>query len=192
MVELFGFELVVAHHTPVVAGGVHRETRSEGSVDTNDHGILTGTAVPREVIPLHEVDHLPEAGVRVDHFISAILLLRQPLNCFLHQRSVISSYVSDIVVRVLEVFIPFEQGQTSLMWSVAMPQSSAISVSCRTSPTLLRQILMLRNTESPYPYCLRTRSSNCLLIGARVLGSPCLMSTASTAILKVEMPAFAN
>src|ERR1700679_552587 len=63
VVELFGLELVAADHTPVVTRRVHRETGRERAIHTNDHGILPGAAVPREVIALHEIDHLPEAGV---------------------------------------------------------------------------------------------------------------------------------
>src|ERR1700752_224265 len=65
MVELFGFKFVSGAFTPVVACGVHREARSERAVDTNDHGVLPCAAVPREVLTLHEIDHLPEAGVRI-------------------------------------------------------------------------------------------------------------------------------
>src|SRR5580698_54734 len=60
MIKLLGFELVIADDAPVVACGVHREAGSERSIDANDHGVLTGTAVPGEVVSLHEVDHLPE------------------------------------------------------------------------------------------------------------------------------------
>ena len=69
VVELFGFEL--------------REAWRERSIHADDHGVLAGTAIPGEMIALHKVDHLPQASVRIYHFIAAILLLSQPLNCFL-------------------------------------------------------------------------------------------------------------
>jgi len=91
MVELFRIKFMIANHTPVVACGVHGETWSERSVDADDHGVLSGTAIPREVIALHEVDHLPEPGIRVHHLVSRVLLLGQPLDGFFNSRQ--SSFV---------------------------------------------------------------------------------------------------
>jgi hypothetical protein len=102
LVELFGFELVVADHTPVVACRIHREAWRERPIHADDHGVLPGTAIPGEMIALHKVDHLPKASVRIYRFIAAILLLSQPLNCFHDRRPVIFCNVGDIVVRVLE------------------------------------------------------------------------------------------
>ena len=59
MVQLLGFEFMIADNTPVITGRVHREAWGEGPIDANNHRILPGTAVPGEMIPLHEVDHLP-------------------------------------------------------------------------------------------------------------------------------------
>jgi hypothetical protein len=70
-VELSGFELVVADHTPVVAGGIHREARRKRTIHADDHGVLAGSAIPGEIIALHEVDHLPKASVRIYHLITA-------------------------------------------------------------------------------------------------------------------------
>src|SRR5580692_1401481 len=63
MIELFGIELVGAHHAPVVIGHIHRETRRQRPVDTDDHGVLAGPAIPGEVIALHKADHLPEPSI---------------------------------------------------------------------------------------------------------------------------------
>ena len=61
------------------------------------------------MIAFHEVDHLPEPGVRVHHLVSRVLLFGQPLNRLLHGRPVIPGDVGDIVVSVFEVFILLEQ-----------------------------------------------------------------------------------
>ena len=37
MVKLLRFEFVVADHTPIVVGGVHRKTRRECAIDTDNH-----------------------------------------------------------------------------------------------------------------------------------------------------------
>ena len=63
LIKLFGFKLVVGDHAPVIVRCIHRKARCERSIDADDHGVLTGTAVPGEVIALHEVNHLPEPTV---------------------------------------------------------------------------------------------------------------------------------
>src|SRR5271156_2966857 len=62
-IKLFGFKLVVANDAPVIARCVHWKTRCQGSIDANDHRVLTSAAVPRKMIALHEADHLPKSGV---------------------------------------------------------------------------------------------------------------------------------
>ena len=111
MVELFRVKLVIPDQTPVVAGGVHGEARRESPVDTNDHGILAGAAVPGKMVAFHKVNHLPEPRIGVDHFIARILLLGQPLNCLFDQRPIISPDVGHIIRRVLEVLVLLEQGR---------------------------------------------------------------------------------
>src|ERR1700733_12771001 len=59
VIQLFGVELVIADYAPVIARRIHRKARCESSIDTDDHGVLTGTAVPGEVFAFHEFDHLP-------------------------------------------------------------------------------------------------------------------------------------
>src|SRR5260370_40333379 len=50
LVELFGFKLVVADDTPVIACRIHGETRRQRSINANDHRVLTGAAVPGKAI----------------------------------------------------------------------------------------------------------------------------------------------
>ena len=97
VIKLLGFEFMIADDAPVVARRVHGKARREGSVDADDHGVLSGAAVPWEVIALHEIDHLPEPRVRVHHLVAGILLFGQPLDGFFHRRPVILGDVGDIV-----------------------------------------------------------------------------------------------
>ena len=109
MIELHGVELVTADNAPVIAGGVHGEAWSQRTVDADNHRILAGSAVPREMVAFHEVHHLPEARVRVHHLVAGILLFRQPLNGVFNCRPVILRDVGDVVCGVLEMLILLDE-----------------------------------------------------------------------------------
>ena len=59
VVQLFGVELVIDDYAPVIACRIHRKARCESSINPDNHGVLTGTAVPGKVFAFHEFDHLP-------------------------------------------------------------------------------------------------------------------------------------
>src|SRR6201987_5844827 len=46
VIQLLRIEFVVAYHSPVVAGRIHRKTWSQRSIHPDDHGVLPCPAVP--------------------------------------------------------------------------------------------------------------------------------------------------
>jgi hypothetical protein len=109
MIELFGLELVIANHAPVVTRCIHWETGRERSIYSNDHRVLAGTTVLGKVIAFPEVNHLPETRVRVHHLVSRVLFFGKPLDCLFYGWPVIFGDVGYVVGRMLEVSVLFEQ-----------------------------------------------------------------------------------
>ncbi len=68
--QLFGLELVVFNGSPIVSSVVHRETRRERAVGTNDQRVLSGAAILLLNLASHEVTHLIQAAGGVYHLVA--------------------------------------------------------------------------------------------------------------------------
>src|SRR5262249_29696620 len=82
--ELLAFKLVVFDGAPVVSSVVHRETWGEGAVRPHDQRIASGTAIPLLHLATHEETHFVQAAGGVDHFVTRLLLLDEPIYHFIH------------------------------------------------------------------------------------------------------------
>src|SRR5215472_1909959 len=101
--ELLRVELVVLDGSPVIAGGVHRETRSESAIHTNDQRVVAGTAVPVLQVAVDEVLHLGQALDRVHHVVTGLLLLNQPIDKLCYRRMVFFTDERWIRIQMLEM-----------------------------------------------------------------------------------------
>src|SRR5579875_2544248 len=57
-VELLHLELVISDGSPIICSRVHRKTRRERPIDTDDHVVLPGAAIPRFHLAAHEILHV--------------------------------------------------------------------------------------------------------------------------------------
>src|SRR5262245_65342763 len=54
LAELFAVELVIFDGPPVISGGIHREAGRDRPVRANQHGVVSGAAMPWLDVPAHE------------------------------------------------------------------------------------------------------------------------------------------
>src|SRR5215510_8394477 len=84
LAELFAVELVIFDGPPVISGGIHREAGRDRPVRANQHGVVSGAAMPRVDVAAHEELHLLKVRLRVDHDISLPVLLGQVVEKLVH------------------------------------------------------------------------------------------------------------
>ena len=58
LAELFAVELGIFDGPPIISGGLHREAGRDRSIRSNQHGVVSGAALPRVDVPAHEELHL--------------------------------------------------------------------------------------------------------------------------------------